>query len=121
LKNLVFFLFSFFSRWVAIRLDFAGNFIAFFAAFFAVISRNERWGISAEEVGLSISYALSVTQVLHWLVRSASELESNVVSVERIVEYSNVETEAPWVIDNARPEKNWPPSGQIHFSDYQTR
>jgi ABC-type multidrug transport system fused ATPase/permease subunit len=106
---------------VAIRLDFAGNFVTFFAALFAVISRNENWGISAEEVGLSISYALSVTQVLNWLVRNVSELEGNVVSVERIVEYSNIETEAPWVIENARPGKDWPPSGQIHFSDYQTR
>jgi ABC-type multidrug transport system fused ATPase/permease subunit len=114
-------IFSFYSRWVAIRLDFAGNFITFFAALFAVISRNEKWGISAEEVGLSISYALSVTQVLNYLVCNVSELEGNVVAVERIVEYSNVETEAPWVVDNARPEKDWPTSGQINFSDYQTR
>ena len=103
------------------RLDCAGNLVVFFASLFAVISRNAGWGISPDEIGLSVSYALSVTQVLSWLVRLVSEMESNIVSVERIKEYSEVENEAPWVIDNVRPDKEWPPKGQIHFKEYQTR
>ena len=102
-------------------MDFAGNFITFFAALFAVISRNAGWGISPDEIGLSISYALSVTQVLNWMVRDVSELEGNIVSVERLKEYSEIEKEAPWVIESARPEKEWPPAGNIRFNDYQTR
>ena len=34
-------------------------------------------------VGLSISYALNVTMVLNYLVRMTSELEANIVAVER--------------------------------------
>lgn len=46
--------------------------------------------------GLSIAYALSVTQSLNWTVRMASEVETNTVSVERILEYAGMETEVRW-------------------------
>ncbi|GAV02763.1 hypothetical protein RvY_13289 [Ramazzottius varieornatus] len=108
-------------RWVAIRMDFAGNFVVFFAALFGVISRNENWGITPEDIGLSISYALSVTQVMNWMVRNASDMESNVVSVERIKEYSEIETEAPWIDPKNRREPDWPQHGNIKFNNYQTR
>ena len=36
---------------------------------------------------------LQITQCLGWLVRMTSQLESNIVAVERISEYSEVETE----------------------------
>lgn len=51
-------------RWLAIRLEFVGNLIIFFAALFAVIQRNYqdeiKIRINAGLVGLSISYALQV-------------------------------------------------------------
>ena len=52
-----------FFRWLAVRLEFVGNLIIFFAALFAAIQRNypeHLPGISAGLVGLSISYALKV-------------------------------------------------------------
>ncbi|OWA50131.1 Canalicular multispecific organic anion transporter 2 [Hypsibius exemplaris] len=121
INNKPFFLYQLSHRWVAIRLDFIGNFITFFAALFAVMSRDQGWGITPDEAGMSVSYALSVTQVLNWMVRNVSEMESNIVSVERINEYSEVENEAPWVIEGARPDKEWPQAGQITFKEYQTR
>ena len=49
-------------RWLAIRLEFIGNSIIFFAALFAVIEHNSgNGGIHPGLVGLSISYALQVT------------------------------------------------------------
>ena len=48
-------------RWLAIRLEFIGNLIIFFAALFAVIERNSNGdGIDPGLAGLSISYALQV-------------------------------------------------------------
>lgn len=44
-------------------------------------------GVDAGLVGLVLSYGLSTTQSLNWVVRSASEVEQNLVSVERVVGY----------------------------------
>ena len=59
-----------------------GNVIGFLSALFAVVAHP-----SAGIVGLSVSYALNVTDVLNWLVRMSSEVETDVVAVERIKEY----------------------------------
>ena len=112
-------------RWLAIRLEFVGNIIIFFAALFAVIQRNYQdtlnLHVSPGLVGLSISYSLTITQTLNWLVRMSSELETNIVSVERIKEYSEIPTEAPAVIPSSRPASDWPNSGKVEFENYSTR
>lgn len=45
------------------------------------------------KVGLMLSYALSVTATLNWMVRMSSEVETSIVSVERIVEYTHSDNE----------------------------
>ncbi|KAA8583815.1 hypothetical protein FQN60_015023 [Etheostoma spectabile] len=105
------------NRWLAIRLEFLGNLVVFFSALFAVISRDS---LDSGLVGLSISYSLNVTQTLNWLVRMTSELETNIVAVERVSEYSKLENEAKW-ISNTRPPKKWPESGRLQFDNYKVR
>lgn len=52
------------NRWLAVRLEFLGNIVTFCAAVFAIM---DPVGIDPSEVGLIITYALSVTQTLNWL------------------------------------------------------
>nr|XP_054762700.1 multidrug resistance-associated protein 1-like [Lytechinus pictus] len=106
------------NRWLALRLEFVGNCIVFFAALFAVIGRNN---LSSGIVGLSISYALQITQTLNWMVRMTSELETNIVSVERVKEYSEAPTEAAAIVDDNRPADSWPDEGKVEFINYSTR
>ncbi|XP_069125383.1 multidrug resistance-associated protein 1-like [Argopecten irradians] len=106
------------NRWLAIRLEFVANCIVFFAALFAVIGRND---LSAGLVGLSITYALNVTQTLNWLVRMTCELETNIVAVERVKEYSETPTEAAWEIEDKKPDPRWPDTGKVTFDNYGTR
>ena len=61
------------NRWLSIRLEMIANFIVLFSAIFAVIYRNN---MDASQVGLIVSYALSTTQNLNWLVRCTSDLET---------------------------------------------
>lgn len=64
------------NRWLAVRLEFMGSIIIFGAAIFAVLG--VLYGSSyldAGLVGLSVSYALSVTQALNWVIRSYCEIE----------------------------------------------
>nr|XP_021201313.2 multidrug resistance-associated protein 1 isoform X4 [Helicoverpa armigera] len=99
------------NRWLAIRLEMIGNLIIFFSAMFAVLNRDT---ISAGLVGLSVSYALQITQTLNWLVRMTSEVETNIVAVERIKEYAETEQEAPWAI-GAGPPATWPETGALQL------
>uniref|UniRef100_A0A8C0GT18 Uncharacterized protein n=1 Tax=Chelonoidis abingdonii TaxID=106734 RepID=A0A8C0GT18_CHEAB len=79
-----------FEVWLAVRLEFVGNLVVFSAALLAVITRDN---LGSGIVGLSISSALNITQTLNWLVRMTSELETNIVAVERVHEYTEVENE----------------------------
>ena len=106
------------NRWLAVRLEFVGNCIIFASALFAVLGRDS---LSPGIVGLSVSYALQVTQTLNWLVRMSSELETNVVAVERLEEYSVVDMEADWDKSEVAIEEEWPRQGQISLQDYSTR
>jgi ATP-binding cassette subfamily C (CFTR/MRP) protein 1 len=72
------------NRWLGIRLEIIGNLLIMFASLFAVISRGS---IQPGLVGLSLSYALNVTNALNMLVRMTTEVETNLVAVERIQEY----------------------------------
>ena len=74
------------SRWLAVRLETIGNIVILFAALFAVLSRDV---MDPGLVGLSLSYALTVTQSLSYLVTMVSEVETNMVGVERIKVFNN--------------------------------
>ncbi|KAH9518524.1 Multidrug resistance-associated protein 1 [Bulinus truncatus] len=106
------------NRWLAIRLEIVGNLIIFFASLFAVLGREE---LSPGIVGLSITYAMNVTQTLNWLVRMTCDLETNIVSVERIKEYTETPTEAAWIIESNRPNPEWPEKGIVEFENFKLR
>nr|XP_032800562.1 canalicular multispecific organic anion transporter 1-like [Petromyzon marinus] len=106
------------NRWLSIRLDVVGALVVFFASLFAVLARGT---VDGAIVGLSISYALNVTQTLNWLVQQTCELETNIVAVERVREYSEEQNEAAWVVEEARPPQSWPARGAVVFEDFAVR
>ncbi len=67
------------NRWLAIRLELIGSLIILITSSLA-LSKLIWWGgVDAGLVGMVLSYCLSVTGALNWLVRSASEVEQNIV------------------------------------------
>ncbi|KAL2068191.1 hypothetical protein VTL71DRAFT_16289 [Oculimacula yallundae] len=106
------------NRWLAFRIDAVGDLVAFFAGAFVVMSIGK---IDAGSAGLSLSYAISFTDNVLWLVRLYAMNEQNMNSVERIKEYLDVEQEAEAVIEKTRPAANWPSQGSVEFIGYTTR
>lgn len=109
------------NRWLAVRLEFIGSVIILAAAGLAVISVVNRSGIDAGFVGLAMSYALNITQSLNWIVRQTVEVETNIVSVERVLEYAALPSEAPEIISKNRPPISWPSQGAVSFNHYSAR
>jgi len=106
------------NRWLAVRLEFVGNMIIFLSALFAIIGKDS---ITAGLAGLSISYAMQITQTLNWFVRMTSKLETDIVAVERVKEYSEVETEAARINPDNRPDASWPDKGVVDVQNYCAR
>ncbi|RLN47454.1 hypothetical protein BBJ28_00013553 [Nothophytophthora sp. Chile5] len=111
--------------WLALRLEFVGTCIAAAAALSAVLAH----GTNAAEgtafaglVGVSLTYAFSVTQSLNWTVRMVSQLQTQMVSVERIQTYSEMPTEAALASTaTAKPSSEWPTAGVISFNRVSLR
>ncbi|KAJ3122071.1 hypothetical protein HK098_003135 [Nowakowskiella sp. JEL0407] len=108
------------NRWLAVRLEFIGSLIVFGSAFFAVLTIYFYGTIPASVVGLMLTYSLNVTQTLNWWVRQSCEIETNIVSVERIKEYSELPTEAAEYTSYPLPDQ-WPDKGIIKFDSYSTK
>uniref|UniRef100_A0A8C3MWZ9 ABC-type glutathione-S-conjugate transporter n=1 Tax=Geospiza parvula TaxID=87175 RepID=A0A8C3MWZ9_GEOPR len=102
-------------RWLATNLEFLGNGIVLFAALFAAMGRTQ---LSPGTAGFSLSYALQMTGVLNWMVRSWTEVENNTVAVERVREYLKTPKEAPWTLNGKLQGQDWPTEGRIEFRNY---
>uniref|UniRef100_A0A8C6UR78 Multidrug resistance-associated protein 1 n=1 Tax=Neogobius melanostomus TaxID=47308 RepID=A0A8C6UR78_9GOBI len=104
------------NRWLAIRLEFVGNCIVSCAALFAVMARSS---LSPGIMGLSITYALQLTASLNWLVRMSSDLETNIVAVERVREY--IKETLLWCLEPRSPPDPWPSAGCIQIRNFGLR
>lgn len=50
-----------------------------------------------------------------------SDVETNIVAVERIKEYGETPQEAAWEIPETAPPKDWPSEGRVEFRDFKVR
>ncbi|KAL6922760.1 hypothetical protein ACHAP8_007896 [Fusarium lateritium] len=105
------------NRWLAFRADLVGDLVAFFAGMFLILNLGKT---DAGAAGISLSYALSFTESVLWLVRLYAINEQNMNSMERIKEYLDVEQEADAIMEDSRPPVDWPQKGSVEFVDYTT-
>ncbi|XP_028627445.1 multidrug resistance-associated protein 4 [Grammomys surdaster] len=107
------FLFLTTSRWFALRLDAICAIFVIIVAFGSLILAKT---LDAGQVGLALSYALTLMGMFQWSVRQSAELENMMISVERVMEYTDLEKEAPWECKK-RPPPGWPHEGVIVFDN----
>ena len=106
------------NRWLVVRLKMLGSILTLGAAMFVILNPS---AFSAGQVGLIITYSLGITQILNQLVQLTASVETNIVGVERMVEYSQLEQEAAWLVEQPRPDQDWPDRGQVEFTGYGLR
>ena len=87
------------NRWLTVRLEFFSNLLLAFTALLAVVSAiydsGGQAGVRATLAGLALTYAPGLTDNLSFLIRQFTVLETQMVSVERLLGYSKLEGEAP--------------------------
>ncbi|CCH41464.1 Multidrug resistance-associated protein 1 [Wickerhamomyces ciferrii] len=103
------------NRWLAVRLQFIGSVIIFATASLAILHN-----LTPGMAGLVISYALQITTSLSFIVRMTVEAETQIVSVERVLDYCDLKPEAEEITDS-RPPTHWPQEGAVNFDHYSTR
>ncbi|CAI9573115.1 unnamed protein product [Staurois parvus] len=102
-------------QWLDIRLQMIGVVVVTAIAVIAIIQHQRRAG-DPGLVGLSLSYALSITGLLSGLISSFTQTEAMMVSVERAEEYSTMlPCEPREGIVTVEPD--WPKHGCIEFRD----
>lgn len=67
-------------------------------------------------VGLAITQVMSMMGSIQWGIRQSSELENHMTSVERIMDYQNLE-DVEHDTDEPETPENWPQAGKITFSN----
>ncbi|OBZ89252.1 ATP-dependent bile acid permease [Choanephora cucurbitarum] len=102
------------NRWLHCRVDLLGAFVGFCTGFVLLLGRN--W-VDPGLAGLSLSYSLTFTHHILWVVRCYAMNEMNMNAIERVHEYLDVEKEPPTHIPATEPSPSWPEHGSIEVKD----
>ncbi|KAL4118719.1 hypothetical protein PRIC2_011044 [Phytophthora ramorum] len=98
------------------------TFISVLVTLATISSDPERGAAFAGLAGVSLTYAFSVTQSLNWSVRMLSQLQTQMISVERIKNYTVMDMEAELTsVGKLPPAQEWPSAGAIEFRDVNLR
>lgn len=78
-----------FNRWFGLRINLMGALISMITAGVVITSP----GIGPSLAGFALTFALQYPAAISWSIRQYANVELDMNSMERVIEYSNVETE----------------------------
>ncbi|TVU13478.1 hypothetical protein EJB05_40536 [Eragrostis curvula] len=100
-------------EWLSFRLNMLSNLV--FAFSLTLLVSFPEGFINPSIAGLVVTYALNLNSQLASLIWNICNTENIMISVERILQYSRIQSEAPLVVDNCRPRNSWPENGAINI------
>ncbi|KAI8838753.1 hypothetical protein BJ741DRAFT_600512 [Chytriomyces cf. hyalinus JEL632] len=106
------------NRWLCVRTDLISAAVVLLSGITVLLAQSY---VSKGWSGIILLYAGKFSDALVWLVRMHAEMEMALDSVERCVEYSQVEQEPPRVNTAYRPESNWPQQGLVEVKNLSIR
>uniref|UniRef100_A0A4W6D0G1 ATP-binding cassette, sub-family C (CFTR/MRP), member 9 n=1 Tax=Lates calcarifer TaxID=8187 RepID=A0A4W6D0G1_LATCA len=109
------------NRWLEVRTDYLGAVIVLTAAGASIWSL--RYDLpSVGLVGLGLTYALTVTNYLNWVVRNLADLEVQMSAVKKVNSFLSTESENyEGSMDTSQVPENWPHNGEIKIQDLCVR
>ncbi|CAJ0935342.1 unnamed protein product, partial [Mesorhabditis belari] len=114
------FMFQSAMRWLAVWLDLLVVAITFVVALCIVLLTGK---VSPADAGMAITFAIQMSGIFQFAVRTQTEMEAKMTSVERVVYYAqNITKEGEWnTLKGTDVPSGWPSKGQIDFADVKLR
>ncbi|KAB0340102.1 hypothetical protein FD754_023402 [Muntiacus muntjak] len=104
------------SRWLAVYLDVICAIFVTVVAFGALILVET---LDLGQVGVVLSLTVTLTGMFQWCVRQSAEVENMMISVERVIEYTDLEKEV--TLEYMYVPPSWPHKGTIFFDNVNFR
>uniref|UniRef100_A0A674DQU2 ATP-binding cassette, sub-family C (CFTR/MRP), member 9 n=1 Tax=Salmo trutta TaxID=8032 RepID=A0A674DQU2_SALTR len=108
------------NRWLEVRTDYLGAVIVLTAAVASIWSSGKN--LPSSMVGLGLTYALTVTNYLNWVVRNLADLEVQMAAVKKVNSFLSTESENyEGSLDTSQVPEDWPQHGEIKIQDLCVR
>ncbi|CAH3144489.1 unnamed protein product [Pocillopora meandrina] len=128
-------------KWISVRFEILTSLLVGAVAFSAVIMSQDAGECSTLQslrtegkqglilcviastsafAGLALAYVVQRLARSHYAIRTTSEVENLMTSVERVITYTKLECEPGYMIER-RPPENWPNEGNIIFKEVSLR
>ena len=105
------------TRWLTLRLKLVAEVFSLACTIYSIYAVSQGM-IGIGTAGFLMSLAIGLDGTMQWLTRAFAELETSMVSVERIIEYQDLEDEQNSEKITAEVADDYPLQGKVEFKDY---
>ncbi|CAN6557715.1 unnamed protein product [Malus baccata var. baccata] len=106
-------------EWLCFRLDMLSSITFGFSLIFLISI--PAGVIDPGLAGLAVTYGLNLNMLQAWCIWNLCNVENRIISVERLIQYTNIPSEPPLVIESNQPDRSWPSHGEVDIRDLQVR
>ena len=107
-------------NWYQEQFDIFGSFYIIYLVTITIIKEKE---FSPQSIGIMFTYSVLMQLSLSYAFEMATQVEQNMISMERCLKYTEIEGEKPSIQDNdiILERNNWPSEGIIKFHNYYVK
>ncbi|XP_071112656.1 multidrug resistance-associated protein 1-like [Haliotis cracherodii] len=106
------------NRWLGVHMLGVGNLACAMSSFLGTVFKGP---MSGALLGLGTSFSMEINGCMGWFVILQGEVETNLISMNRIKEYIESPNEAARRKDTVRLPSSWPEAGTLEFQNYSLR
>ncbi|XP_021892888.1 ABC transporter C family member 3-like [Carica papaya] len=106
-------------EWLCLRLNMLSSITFLFSLIFLISIPDGV--IDPSFAGLAVTYGLNLNIYQASLIWNLCNLENKIISVERVLQYMNIPSEPPLLIEENQPGHSWPEQGEVGIYNLQVR
>ncbi|PVU90006.1 hypothetical protein BB559_004831 [Furculomyces boomerangus] len=111
----------FLSRWISVRIGFIGTSVVFLTSLMSVMILHMFETGNAPLLAMAIVYAIQFTGAISRSVQLYCDVEIDLISVERVGEYTDLPSEQDKNSICVKVSEEWPKNGKIEFRNVEFR